>query len=155
MRRSRFGPGGKVFITVIRDFGRSLGSLLGLGLGFLEIVCDLVLRKFLPATAWQAFQQQPTNAGTGQSLDFVADHVEHETDLAFETLLQDDVQDIGVLHPDTLGFGVTLFGHHAVEQLDQVILVEFGLQADLIFLLHALAGVHESMREISLIGQEQ
>ena len=115
MRRSRLCPGGKVIITVIHDFGRSLGSLLGLGLGFLEIVCDLVRRQFLPAAAWQAFQQQPTNAGAGQSLDFVAEHVEHETDLAFETLLQDDVQDIGVLHPDTLSLGVTFFGHHAVE----------------------------------------
>ena len=78
-------------------------------------------------------------------------------DLPLEALFEDEVEAVvAVFGPDALGFGEAFGGHHAFDELGEV---DFGVEGfvddDFVFLLDALAGVHEAVRKVTAIGHEE
>jgi hypothetical protein len=130
-----------------------LGPVFGHGID--EVFFDIAVAQFFPGSLREAFDAEIANAHADEALHLVAEEIEHQTDLAFESLLEDD-PDLEVPdHPGTFGFEKAVLGVEPFGEAREIFRIEAGLDDHFVLLFHPLAGVHEPLGNFPAVGHEE
>jgi hypothetical protein len=127
--------------------------------GCLSLVCGkkslhFGLGELIPVTLWHAFELEESDPNAHQPLHLIAEPIEHQPDLALQSLLQNHVHLLRSRSPSALCLGKTFGCQHALRQLCQRGGIHGFIQSDLILLLHTLTRMREALGEITAIGEQ-
>ncbi len=125
----------------------------------LQQALDLAVGHFAPGAGLDTGDRQRTDADAAEALDGDADRVHHPAHQVIDTLVDDDFENqaLGRFANDTNLFrhDSLAFDHDAVSDSLQG---RFGRPAEreyLVLLVELVPGMHDAIRDITIIGQQQ
>src|SRR5690606_21795974 len=116
---------------------------------------DLFTRQRTPAPARESMQGHWTKADPDKPFDFVADAVKHFADLPFHSLRKGHTQYGGSDDGDPFGPCFSFRDVDSLEQLRDVIRVEWTIDPDFVLFLHLELRMKEVIREIPVVRDEE
>ena len=87
--------------------------------------------------------------------DAVADGFEHAPDLPIYSLPQDNAEACRRDRPELLNFRALAIEHNSTQQSRRERPIPWSIESQLIFLLHLIAWVGESLRQFTVVRQKQ
>ena len=122
--------------------------------GFFEVV-DFLTGENAPFAWSEVSDFEVTDAHPDEAFDFVAELIEHQANLAFDSLIESESKMFWAKDFHAFGFGATANDMKAFEEFFAIDLFKGLINDHLIFLIDFVAWVGKGEGEIAVIGDDE